>query len=230
MDGLWRECDFQRHIFFLDGKTGEYGTLDGIFTGSGAVEEVEYQEGEDLYLFAAKAYSILDDAMGVTYKAYEKVYGAKYYLDGVLVRNFIPCIRKSDNKPGMYDLVNNQFYVNQGTEEFLIGEKITSTRKVKEAFIGINGIAKKVFEASLPIINFTIEGISYQAKEGMTWNEWVFSEYNDINVYTTSESYIVSNGTNSAICLEDGTFVVLEDVIIKNYSYSQQLIGSMPGY
>ena len=39
------------------------------------------------------------------------------------------------------------------------------------------------------IITFTIGGISYQAEEGMTWNEWVFSEYNDINVYTTSESY-----------------------------------------
>ena len=77
------------------------------------------------------------------------------------------------------------------------------------------------------IITFTIGGISYQAEEGMTWNEWVFSEYNDINVYTTSESYIVSNGTDSAICLENGTFVTLEDIIIKDYSYSQQLTGNI---
>lgn len=32
-----------------------------------------------------------------------------------------PVYRKSDNKPGMYDIVNNQFYLNQGTGEFLVG-------------------------------------------------------------------------------------------------------------
>ncbi len=31
----------------------------------------------------------------------------------------IPSLRLSDNKPGLYDIVNDQFHVNQGTEEFL---------------------------------------------------------------------------------------------------------------
>lgn len=31
----------------------------------------------------------------------------------------IPALRLSDNKPGLYDIVNDQFYVNQGTGEFL---------------------------------------------------------------------------------------------------------------
>lgn len=43
-----------------------------------------------------------------------------------LLRNFIPVKRNSDNKPGMYDLVNNVFYVNQGTGEFVMGPELYS--------------------------------------------------------------------------------------------------------
>lgn len=51
-----------------------------------------------------------------------KLYSLKVY-DGndVLLGNFLPCIRISDSKPGMYDLVGRQFYTNQGTGEFLTG-------------------------------------------------------------------------------------------------------------
>lgn len=36
-----------------------------------------------------------------------------------LVRNFMPALRLSDNKPGLYDTVNGVFYTNAGTGEFL---------------------------------------------------------------------------------------------------------------
>ena len=46
-------------------------------------------------------------------------------------RNLIPCYRKSDHKPGMYDLcgsicsrTNSPFYVNAGTGEFLVGPEV----------------------------------------------------------------------------------------------------------
>lgn len=39
----------------------------------------------------------------------------------ILVRDFVPCYRKSDNVIGLYDLVNNVFYTNQGTGTFLKG-------------------------------------------------------------------------------------------------------------
>lgn len=37
------------------------------------------------------------------------------------VFSLYPVYRKADSKPGMYDIVNNQFYVNQGTGEFTVG-------------------------------------------------------------------------------------------------------------
>lgn len=38
--------------------------------------------------------------------------------NGIVVRDMVPCYRKADNKPGMYDLANNQFYTNAGTGDF----------------------------------------------------------------------------------------------------------------
>ena len=51
-------------------------------------------------------------------------YSLKLYDGGNLALNLIPCYRKSDNKPGMYDTVSSTFLTNQGTGEFLIGPKI----------------------------------------------------------------------------------------------------------
>lgn len=54
------------------------------------------------------------------------------FLDGdVLARDFLPCVRESDGKPGMYDLcgsicplTNSQFYINAGTGEFTVGPDV----------------------------------------------------------------------------------------------------------
>ena len=52
------------------------------------------------------------------------IYGWKFYQDDVLIRDFVPCYRKSDEKVGMYDLVNNVFYTNEGSGEFEKGNNI----------------------------------------------------------------------------------------------------------
>lgn len=41
-----------------------------------------------------------------------------------LTRDFIPCYRKSDNKPGLYDIMNGVFNTNQGVREFIVGPDI----------------------------------------------------------------------------------------------------------
>ena len=49
------------------------------------------------------------------------IYACKLWnpTTGALVRNYIPALRISDDKPGLYDNVNGEFYVNGGTGEFL---------------------------------------------------------------------------------------------------------------
>ncbi len=49
-----------------------------------------------------------------------KLYRSKFYVEDELVRYFVPCVRKSDNEAGLYDLVNNEFYANDGTGDFVI--------------------------------------------------------------------------------------------------------------
>lgn len=49
-----------------------------------------------------------------------RLYYCKIYDGNALVRNLIPCVRKSDSKPGMYDTVSKTFYTNTGTGEFIV--------------------------------------------------------------------------------------------------------------
>lgn len=52
------------------------------------------------------------------------LYNFKIYNNDVLVRNFIPVKRKSDNEVGLYDKVSKTFFTNQGTGTFIAGPEI----------------------------------------------------------------------------------------------------------
>ena len=54
------------------------------------------------------------------------------------------------------------------------------------------------------VIEFTINGTSYQAEEGMTWGEWVNSDYNTGN--------FISNGSD--ILTEDSTYYVSDSITL----------------
>ena len=52
------------------------------------------------------------------------IYSWKFYQNDVLIRDFIPCYRKTDNRAGLYDLVENKFHTYQGSGALLMGENI----------------------------------------------------------------------------------------------------------
>ena len=52
------------------------------------------------------------------------IYSCKITSGSQIVRNFIPCYRKSDNAIGMYDLVEDKFYTNAGTGTFVKGSNV----------------------------------------------------------------------------------------------------------
>lgn len=56
------------------------------------------------------------DAMRNSYYSHARYYSV--VSDGII--NLIPCIRVSDTKPGMYDVVSKVFYTNAGTGEFIV--------------------------------------------------------------------------------------------------------------
>lgn len=83
---------------------------DNISTTNNAIND-------KLWLFAAYA---VGTSTASNY-FYGKLYGCKIWDSGNLIREFIPCYRNSDSVAGLYDLVNNVFYVSAGSGEFSYG-------------------------------------------------------------------------------------------------------------
>ena len=71
------------------------------------------------------------------------------------------------------------------------------------------------------LITFTIGGVDeYQAEEGMTWEEWVNSEYNTDDYYCESYYVRIANGTNPTVFDDiNGDYCSPTDVIITNHTY-----------
>ena len=71
-----------------------------------------------------------------------KLYYMKIYNNDTLVRNLVPCYRKSDNEIGLYDLVNSVFYTNAGSGTFAKGANVSSSEFLVEsdlASVAISG-------------------------------------------------------------------------------------------
>lgn len=99
-------------------------TVDGtLFYNSEVVKEglvlAKPQSTASIYLFRARN---VTNNNGYDFYSHTRMFYAKFYgKDGALLRDFIPCKRRSDGKPGMYDAVNGGFYTNQGTDaDFLL--------------------------------------------------------------------------------------------------------------
>ena len=79
----------------------------------------EYENLDTEYPFYIMGY----DRIGV-YTRYDnylyKLYSLKFYEADSLVRDYVPCLRETDYKPGLFDLVENKFYVSATEEEFII--------------------------------------------------------------------------------------------------------------
>lgn len=68
-------------------------------------------------------------------------------------------------------------------------------------------------------ITFTVSGTSYQAEEGMTWGEWVDSEYNT-GGFIVKSSLISKEGDYKNIHTSRSYSPVSStDVIIENHTY-----------
>lgn len=70
------------------------------------------------------------------------IYNWRFYQDDILIRDFVPCYRKSDKIAGLYDIVNNEFYINNGTGEFIVGNPIFPA-PTPDAPIEMKGVGDK---------------------------------------------------------------------------------------
>lgn len=79
---------------------------------------IAWNSAENLWLFGVHRTTIGN--WGTRTIRYFKYWGK----DDNLLRDMIPCYRKSDNVIGMFDLVSQTFFTNAGTGVFTVGEDI----------------------------------------------------------------------------------------------------------
>lgn len=113
----------EKMIYELDGKNKKATGYRGDGTQVGTRNLSSYTATQvatyPLRLMAeAKA-----DGTGARNYSTGRFYSCKIWDDDVLVRDFVPCYRKSDNVAGLYDKVNGVFYTNAGTGAFTVGAK-----------------------------------------------------------------------------------------------------------
>lgn len=70
------------------------------------------------------------------------------------------------------------------------------------------------------LIAFTVEEVEYQAYNGMTWEEFVYGEYNTSGIYVV-DNQVYLNGDRLGCIGSDGysTLVYPSDIIYHNYEY-----------
>lgn len=82
----------------------------------------------------------------------EKIYSAKFWQGGSLVRHLIPCVRLSDNEPGFYDLVDGGFYIrnNPYLSGLVAGEPAYSKAVITDIKLTIDGGIKEELKGVAP--------------------------------------------------------------------------------
>lgn len=100
-----------------------------VISINGVVSERDYaafQCDYTLFLFA------LNNAGAASFFSNLHVYSCQIYDNGTLIRDYVPCMN-ANGIVGLYDLVNNEFYTNAGTGNF-IGGNLISARSLPSGY------------------------------------------------------------------------------------------------
>ena len=128
--------------------------------------------------------------LGSSSDRYSKIRFSKFEIikNNIHVRDFVPAQRKSDNVIGLYDLVNDVFYTNQGTGTFNAGHIVdVSVNPVGSGSASLEMDSDKAVITSIPNIG------------------WKFLNW-QLNDYTQLE-YIESTGTQYIDTLVSGSII-----------------------
>lgn len=133
-----------------------------------------------------------------------RIYYFRIYLDDVIVRDFVPCYKKEYNSIGLYDLVNEIFYANQGTGTVTKGEDII----VEETYIQDGLVA-------------WFDGEDALDEQG----RWLSRIGDDYFYQSSGTSGKVSDLKTENAIVSDGTFslVNVKDYLLTDYTF--EIVG-----
>ena len=111
--------DFKRHLYTLDGISKKMIMDNSVLLSDMGEESCSDWKTSNLPLRLFRE-TFNSTSLGGNMK----MYNLKIYQANKLTNEYIPCYRKTDNKAGLYDLVNGKFYTNDGTGEFILGGEV----------------------------------------------------------------------------------------------------------
>ncbi|MBR2939613.1 MAG: hypothetical protein IKC15_07140, partial [Kiritimatiellae bacterium] len=122
-------ADTDRHTFDISMSALK---LDGTaFANATTSPFSNAASGNTLYLFALHA----GWSPNVVNYASMRIYSCKIYDGETLVRDFVPVVRASDSKAGLYDLETDAFFGNGGTGDFSAGPEVLQS----DDALGVSG-------------------------------------------------------------------------------------------
>ena len=139
-----------------------------------------------------------------------KVYRLKLYENDVLVREYVPCYRVSDNKIGLYELVNNVFYPNNGTGTFNKGNDIVTSGTMTNQHFVYNvaqNLQNNSFSRAGYIFNgwnTEIDGTGTSYDEGQSVSELTTQDNAIVNLY--SQWILIEDIIDDDVHLADGSW------------------------
>ena len=190
------DADTDRHLFDFNVPIGKITTDNVEYNISTPIADVEL----NFYLFSRNSTSTI-------YMSKIKQWACKMYYNNVLVRDFIPCYRNSDHEVGLYDLVNNVFYTNQGTGVFTYGSE--NIEYIDKNLENVDVALKKLYGTISDKTDMSTNGI-----KGDTYQETITAETGtNVNaksisisdVDTDKEHYFKLDGDTSAIIIRFDT-------------------------
>ena len=110
------------------------------------------------------------DNSGTMGVGYVDITYCQLWNNNILVRNFIPAKRNSDNVIGMYDTVSNRFFTNQGTGNFIAGPNVSKTPYSNKVYL------EDSIKDGLSSLNVYGKAIQSNIPEGYTELEYLQSD------------------------------------------------------
>lgn len=179
-----------------------------------------FQLTNNLYLMA------VNQADAAIQNAKMKLYSAKVYDNGTLVRDFIPC-KNASGAIGLWDNVNSAFYANAGTGTFSTGKKhkvlIDDTGyEIKSGRVLIGGTGYDIKKGRT-----FINGTGYDISFGTPVGELAVGSSVYMNVSGVRTEFIVGHQGNLNLTynvneISSGTWLLMKDIYAKSVFYSQK--------
>ena len=122
---------------------------------------------------------------------YGRVYNFKIYNNSLLVRDFVPVKRNSDNKYGMYDIVNDVFYVSPNNANFIGGAETGTTEYPKYYEEKSEPLDNLTFNTMEDAINYAYNNCVYDGMKATIDGNKYYFDSTDENGWVAEISYTI---------------------------------------